>query len=90
VTPPGDADALVSALLRLADDGDLRRTLGERARKYAVQHLDREMILTGFECSLFEVCGQSPARINFSLPKGKAGKSPALQGDVKASCKPGS
>jgi colanic acid biosynthesis glycosyl transferase WcaI len=77
VTPPGDADALVSGLMRLADDSELRRTLGERARKYAADHLDRDEILSGFERSLFEVCGQSSARIKLSSTNRKARKSPA-------------
>lgn len=59
VTPPGDADALVSALVRLADDGGLRRRLGEEGRRHAVHHLDREEILSRFERSLYEVRGNS-------------------------------
>jgi glycosyltransferase involved in cell wall biosynthesis len=33
LVPPGDADALRGALVRLLDDADLRRTLGTRARQ---------------------------------------------------------
>ncbi|MDR2726961.1 MAG: glycosyltransferase, partial [Deltaproteobacteria bacterium] len=38
--PEGDADAAASALCRLADDPDLRRTLGARAREHARQRHD--------------------------------------------------
>ncbi|HYL67640.1 MAG TPA: glycosyltransferase WbuB [Candidatus Limnocylindria bacterium] len=62
VTPPGDIDAFVSALLRLADDGSLRRRMGRNARKYAVDHMDREKILSRFEGSLLAACGQSFAQ----------------------------
>ena len=38
VVEPGDVDALTQALLRLLGDGDLRRRLGNRARKEASGH----------------------------------------------------
>jgi colanic acid biosynthesis glycosyl transferase WcaI len=56
VVPPGDLNAFVSALLNLAADGDLRRTLGQAARKYAVSHLNRDEILRRFERSMLNVC----------------------------------
>jgi glycosyltransferase involved in cell wall biosynthesis len=40
--PPGDAGALRRALRMLLDDDDLARTLGERARQWAVDHADVE------------------------------------------------
>jgi len=57
VTPPGDVDALVSSLLRLAAEPSLRERLGQEARKYANSHLNRDEILHQFERSLASVCG---------------------------------
>lgn len=48
VTPPGDVDALVTAILRLADDVKLRDSLGREARRYALTHLDKALILREF------------------------------------------
>jgi colanic acid biosynthesis glycosyl transferase WcaI len=59
VTPPGDVDALVSTLLRLAEEPSLREQLGQEARRYAVSHLDREEILHRFERSMLDACGIS-------------------------------
>src|SRR5882762_1981638 len=39
VIPPGDVDALVSTLLRLAEGPSLREQLGQEARRYAVSEL---------------------------------------------------
>lgn len=59
VTPPGDVDALMSTLLRLAEEPSLREQLGQEARRYAVSHLDREEILHRFERSMLDACGIS-------------------------------
>jgi colanic acid biosynthesis glycosyl transferase WcaI len=59
LTPPGNVNAFVSAVIRLADDRDLRRQLGEEARKYAIRCLQRDEILGQFELSLMKVCGHS-------------------------------
>jgi colanic acid biosynthesis glycosyl transferase WcaI len=56
VVPPGDSAAMVSAICRLATDPDLRKQLGEAARKYAILHWDRDRLLQEFEQSLAEVC----------------------------------
>jgi len=37
LVPPGDAAALAGSLGRLMDDADLRRALGERARRKIVE-----------------------------------------------------
>ena len=56
VVPPGDPDAFMSALLELAANSDLRLTLGQEARKYAVSHLNRDEILHRFEQSILNAC----------------------------------
>jgi colanic acid biosynthesis glycosyl transferase WcaI len=47
--------ALAEALLRLADDPARREQMGRNARAYAEQHLNRDVILTGFEQQLTEL-----------------------------------
>jgi len=59
VTPPGDVDALVLTLLRLAEGPSLREQLGQEARRYAVSHLNRDEILHQFEQSMLNACGIS-------------------------------
>jgi colanic acid biosynthesis glycosyl transferase WcaI len=59
VTPPGDVDAFVSTLLRLAENPSLREQFGQEARTYAVSHLNRDEILHRFEQSLLDACGIS-------------------------------
>ncbi len=59
VTPPGDVDAFVAALVRLADAPKLRQRIGEEARTYAINHLSRDLILGQFELSLLRACGVS-------------------------------
>lgn len=45
VVLPGDAAALARALCELMADPELRRTLGDRARAHAMQHLARDGVL---------------------------------------------
>ncbi len=59
VTQPGDVDDFVSAISRLAEDEILRKLLGNSARQYAVEHMDRAEILRRFEISLREVCSNT-------------------------------
>ena len=40
LVPPGDADALARAIGRLMDDQELRRTLGQKARKNILEKFD--------------------------------------------------
>lgn len=40
LTPPGDAGALAAAIERLMDDPELRRRLGQSARKQVMEHYD--------------------------------------------------
>jgi colanic acid biosynthesis glycosyl transferase WcaI len=60
VTPPGDVDAFVAAVIRLAEDSALRQRLGQEARKYAVDHMNRDEILSRFELSMMIARGHSP------------------------------
>ncbi len=56
VTKPGDVDDFVSAITNLAADAKLRKLLGNAARRHAVEHMDRDEILKGFEISIREIC----------------------------------
>ena len=49
LTPPGDLQSLRQALCRLADDPGLRGRLGEAARLFAEEHLQRDNVLSRFE-----------------------------------------
>jgi len=49
VVSPGDQAEFVRALKTLAEDTGLRERLGKAAREYAVQHLEKEVILRRFE-----------------------------------------
>ncbi len=55
VVPPENPQALYDALLILISDKDLRDKLGIAAFKYAVNNLDRNHILLGFESKLIEI-----------------------------------
>jgi colanic acid biosynthesis glycosyl transferase WcaI len=55
VVEPGCLPCIVSALRRLCDDESMRRRLGSAARRYAVDVLERERILRGFEQQLTEM-----------------------------------
>ena len=61
ITPPGDAGALESALLRLAADARLRQRFGQEARRYALKHMDREDILRRFEARLTDLSNDPPS-----------------------------
>jgi colanic acid biosynthesis glycosyl transferase WcaI len=52
VVPPGDPEALASALIRLAGDPDLRGELGQVARKRAETRWDAQAILGRIESEL--------------------------------------
>lgn len=55
---PGDVEGLVNALWALATDAPSRRTLGERARIYAEQHLGQGPIMERFEQQLLRLVRQ--------------------------------
>ena len=62
ITPSGDADAFAAAVTFLADNHELRRRMGEDARKYAVAHLNRDKILLDFEHAIHDLCNHSSVR----------------------------
>ena len=61
VTPPDDVEMFCDVITRLADDAQLRKQYGKASRDYAVIHLDRDVILNGFESSLLRLCSESIA-----------------------------
>jgi colanic acid biosynthesis glycosyl transferase WcaI len=61
VVPPGNPPALSAAILKLLDEPNLRHTLGQNARKYAVCELDKNRVLFRFEEQL-QLCANSRSR----------------------------
>lgn len=57
VVPPEDAVALVAAVRRLAGSRDLRDRQGTNARRYAMERLGREEVLSTFERHLRALLG---------------------------------
>lgn len=55
VTAPRDAQALAQAIVDLADNPDLRKSLGQAARAKALADWNRETILTQYEARLRDV-----------------------------------
>jgi colanic acid biosynthesis glycosyl transferase WcaI len=55
IVPAEDPDALHEAVKRLVNDVALRERLGSNARRYAVEHLGREQVLSRFERDLREL-----------------------------------
>jgi colanic acid biosynthesis glycosyl transferase WcaI len=82
VTPPGDVDAFVAAMVRLAEDTDLRLRMGEAARRYAVENMDRGEILNRFEQSMMEICGSFLLGVDKSLSAAGEGREPLSQSDL--------
>lgn len=63
VVPPGNVEGIVAAIRLLAKDKELREKYGAAAREYAVEHFDKERILSRFERELVErVRGQGGRR----------------------------
>ena len=81
VTAPGDLDAFISAITQLAEDANLRRRLGEAARRYAVENMDRGEILRRFEMRILEMCGHSQLDIDESLSQTGKGRMLQSQAD---------
>jgi colanic acid biosynthesis glycosyl transferase WcaI len=74
VVPPGDLDAFSSAILQLTADRDLRLQLGQEARRYALAHLDSDMILGRFEEAMLGACDRSGVFMTNNQPQGGAGE----------------
>ena len=74
VVPPQDDAALEAAVRALAADTAWRTMLGEQARTYAVEHLDRDSVLEQFERDLKYVAGLERKRRTRAKPL--AGKKP--------------
>ena len=49
VIPPGNAEKLATALKGLAQDPETRNKMGKAARRYAVEFLERDVVLSRFE-----------------------------------------
>lgn len=52
VVPPGDGGAFKKALVELASQSELRNQLGGLARRFALQHWSRDIVLNSFEKTL--------------------------------------
>jgi colanic acid biosynthesis glycosyl transferase WcaI len=53
--PPGDSEALATEVLKLAADKKRRALLGAKARGYAEEYLDYDMVMSSFERELFDI-----------------------------------
>jgi colanic acid biosynthesis glycosyl transferase WcaI len=60
IVPPEDATAFAAALQALAADAPMRRTLGERARRFAEEHVARDAVLARFERDLLDCIARPP------------------------------
>jgi len=58
VTPPDDDASLAAAILDLAASAERRRQMGQNAREYAEETLDRDRILARFEGQLEKLTGK--------------------------------
>lgn len=58
---PENAQALAAAVTRLADDPDLRRTLGQRGRDYVVSHFERQQLAAAYLRLLNRLAGAAGA-----------------------------
>lgn len=61
VVPQGNAAALAEAILRLRDDPELRRRLGENGRQYIARHFSREQLARDYLQALQETVAASAA-----------------------------
>lgn len=57
VTTPGSAEELAESIITLAGDANLRKHLGENARRYAESYLDKDKVLSEFEDELRKLVG---------------------------------
>ena len=59
---PGNSGELAQAVLRLADDGPLRETLGRNGRRHVVQHFSRRQTALAYLEVLSALCGEEKRR----------------------------
>ena len=59
---PGNSGELAQAVLRLADDGQLRETLGRNGRRHVVQHFSRRQTALAYLEVLSALCGEEKRR----------------------------
>ncbi|MGC2162911.1 MAG: glycosyltransferase WbuB [Silvibacterium sp.] len=57
VVAPGDIEAFANAAVALAENGELRRSMGDAARQFAEQELARDAVLLRFESAMENVSG---------------------------------
>jgi colanic acid biosynthesis glycosyl transferase WcaI len=57
--PPGDANALATAIRALGSDPERRQKLGKAARDYAVRNIDLSSVLREFERALISCCKET-------------------------------
>jgi len=62
VVPSADPKALYAAARRLVDNPDLRASLGQAAREYAVKNLSKERVLRRFEQDMIALISPSAAK----------------------------
>ncbi len=62
VVPPGDAEALAAAVMRLCSSQSERAVMGERGRAYAREHWDRSRVLPYMEEKLIGLVGTGNAQ----------------------------
>jgi colanic acid biosynthesis glycosyl transferase WcaI len=55
LVPPENGYALAQAILRLSENDQLRKQMGDRARQYAESHFNRDIILRQFESLLYQL-----------------------------------
>ncbi len=77
VVSPGDGTAIAIAVVELSRDPERCTKLGAAARRYAVEHLSRQTILSQLELDLAELVGvpegqqtPSPAAVPNTIPDG--------------------
>ena len=63
LVPPGDADALQGALEQLFGDADLRRELGENARRFLEENFDQGACLDAMEAYFRRIVASSRAAL---------------------------
>ena len=58
IVPPANADSLADAIRKLSIDPQRRQELGQRGREYAIEHWDKERVLSRFVMRLYDLHGK--------------------------------